>query len=87
MLEKRSLFCLTGSLTLALSKMDRTVLEEKSYFKMLGLSFFSKLDWDSYIVSIGETVSKEIGALICSMKFPGILFRAGDRRLSPSLLP
>ena len=31
--------------------MDRSVLEEKSFFKMLGLSFSSKLDWDSYIVS------------------------------------
>ena len=49
--------------------MDGSVLEEKSYFKILGLSFSSKLDWDSYVVSIAETVSKEIGILICSMKF------------------
>ena len=26
-------------------KMDESVLEEKSSFKMLGLSFLSKLDW------------------------------------------
>ena len=26
-------------------KMDRTVFEEKSSFKMLGLTFSSKLDW------------------------------------------
>ena len=26
-------------------KMDGSVLEEKSYFKMLGLTFSSKLDW------------------------------------------
>ena len=26
-------------------KMDGSVLEEKSPFKMLGLTFFSKLDW------------------------------------------
>ena len=26
-------------------KMDRSVLEEKSSFKMLGLTFSSKLDW------------------------------------------
>ena len=36
---------------------------------MLGLAFASKLDRDSYIISISETASKEIGALIRSMKF------------------
>ena len=51
-------------------KMDAFVLEEKSYFKMLGLTFSSKLDWGSYIVSIAKTASKKIGALVCSMKFP-----------------
>ena len=50
-------------------KMDGSVFEEKSYFKMLGLNFSSKLDWGSYIISIAKTVSKKIGALICSMKF------------------
>ena len=50
-------------------KMDGSVLEEKSSFKMLGLSFSSKLDWGSYIVSIAKTTSKKIGALIHSMKF------------------
>ena len=49
--------------------MDGSVLEEKTSFKMLGLTFSSKLDWDSYIVSIAKTASKKIGALICSMKF------------------
>ena len=48
--------------------MRGSVLEEKSSFKMLGLTFSSKLDWGSYIVSITETASKKIGALI-SMKF------------------
>ena len=33
-------------------KMDGSVLEEKSSFKMLGLTFSSKLDWGSYIISI-----------------------------------
>ena len=33
-------------------KMDRPVLEEKSSFKMVGLTFSSKLDWGSYIMSI-----------------------------------
>ena len=47
-------------------KMDGSVLEEKSSFKMLGLTFSSKLDWGSYIIS--KTASKKTGALICSMK-------------------
>ena len=46
-----------------------SVLEEKTAFKMLGLTFFSKLDWGSYIVSVLKTASKKIGALIRSMKF------------------
>ena len=35
---------------------------------MLGLTFSSKLDWGSYIISIAKTASKKIGALIRSMK-------------------
>ena len=50
-------------------KMDGSVLEEKSSFKMLGLTFSSKLDWGSYIVSIPKTATKKNGALIRSMKF------------------
>ena len=50
-------------------KIDGSVLEEKSPFKMLGLTFSSKLDWGSYIISIAKTASKKIGALISSMKF------------------
>ena len=50
-------------------KMDGSVLEKKSSFKMLGLTFSSKLDWGSYIISIAKTASKKIGALIRSMKF------------------
>ena len=46
-------------------KTDGSVLEEKSSFKMLGLTFSSKLDWGSYI----KTASKKIAALIRSMKF------------------
>ena len=49
--------------------MDGTVIEEKSSFKMLGLTFSSKLDWGSYINSIAKTTSKKIGVLIHSMKF------------------
>ena len=50
-------------------KMDGSVLEEKTYFKILGLTFSSKLDLGSYIVSIAKTASKKIGALIPSIKF------------------
>ena len=50
-------------------KMDASVLEEKSSFKMLGLTFSSKLDWGSYIISISKTASKKIGTLIWFMKF------------------
>ena len=50
-------------------KMDGSVLEEKSSFRMVGLTFFSKLDRGSYVISIAKTASKKIGALICSMKF------------------
>ena len=49
--------------------MDGSVLEEKTSFKTLGLTFSSKLYWGSYIVSIAKTVSKKIGALIRSKKF------------------
>ena len=50
-------------------KMHGSVLEENSSFKMLRLTFSSKLHWGSYIISIAKTASKTIEALICSMKF------------------
>ena len=50
-------------------QIDGSVLEEKSCFKMRGLTFSSKLDWGSYIISIAKTTFKKIAALICSMKF------------------
>ena len=49
----------TGSVDV---KMDGCDLEEKSCFKMLGLTLSSKLDWGSYIISIAKNVSKKIGA-------------------------
>ena len=49
--------------------MNESILEEKSYFKMLGLTFSSKLDWGSYIISSAKTASINIGALIFSMNF------------------
>ena len=42
----------TGALDV---KTDGCILEEKSSFKMLGLTFSSKLDWGSYITSIAKT--------------------------------
>ena len=53
----------TGSIDM---KMDGSVLEEKSSFKTLELTFSSKLHLGSYITSITTTASKKIGAL---MKF------------------
>ena len=56
----------TGSIDV---KMDGSVLEEKPSFKMLGLTFSSKLDLGSYIIVIAKTASRKIGALVLSMKF------------------
>ena len=50
-------------------KMDGSILEQKSSFKMLVLTFSSKLDWGSHNISVAKTASKKIGALIHSMKF------------------
>ena len=50
-------------------KMDGSFLEEKLSFKILELTFSSKLDLGCYIISIAKTASKEIVGLICSMKF------------------
>ena len=50
-------------------KLNGSVLEKKTCCKMMGLYFFSKLDWGSYMISIAKTVSKEIRVLIRSMKF------------------
>ena len=46
-----------------------SVLEEKIIVKMLELTFSSKLDWGSYIISIVKTVTKKIETLIRTMKF------------------
>ena len=40
-------------------KMNGFDLDEKSSLKMLGLTFFSKLDWSSYIICIAKTASKK----------------------------
>ena len=62
MLEKNQLVSFvqpnnTGAIDV---KMDRSVLEEKSSFKMLGLTLSSKLDWYSYIISIAKTATKKM---------------------------
>ena len=52
-----------------------SMLEKLNWFRftgltgLLGLTFSSKLDSGSYIISIAKTVSKKIVALIRSMKF------------------
>ena len=56
-------------------KTDGTALDEKSSFKMLGLTLSSKLDCGTYMISIAKTPFKKIGALIRSMK-----------RLSPAVV-
>ena len=51
-------------------KINGSVLEEKSSFKMFGLSFHCKLHWGgSYTISIAKTASKKIGTLISSIEF------------------
>ena len=60
-------------------KMDGSVLEEKTSFKMLGLTFSSKLDWGSYIVSFAKTASKKIGALIRSPEVALYLYKSTIR--------
>ena len=63
----------TGAIDL---KMDGYVLEEKTSFEMLKLTFSSKLVCGSYVISIAKTASKKFRALICPMKFfpPEIAF-------------
>ena len=48
-------------------QMNWSVLEEKSSLKVLGVTFSSKLDWGSYIISTAKTASKKIGALVHSL--------------------
>ena len=42
-------------------KIDGSVLEENSSFKVMGLTSSSKFDGGSYIISIAKTSSKKIG--------------------------
>ena len=65
--EKHNMFHLTGLIIIDV-QMHVSFLEERVSFKMLRLSFCSKLWWDSYIFCIGN-VTKRVGALIRSIKF------------------
>ena len=43
--------------------MNGSVLEEKSFIKMLGLTLSSTLDWGSYIIPIAKTASKKVRSM------------------------
>ena len=49
-------------------KMGESVIKEKLSFKMLGLTFSSKLDWNSHIIFIAKITSKKTWSLIRSTK-------------------
>ena len=68
MLEKLNLFRLIGLLTLLLLMWKWMDVSLRKNQKMVGLTFSSKLDRGSYIISIAKTDSKKIGAFIHSMK-------------------
>ena len=55
--------------TLFIEKKMDVFLMKNNFFKMWDLFLCPKLDWSSYIVSVAETVSNKIGALISSTKF------------------
>ena len=50
-------------------EMDESVVEEKLSFGMLGLSFYSKLDWGSYTVSVAKAAFRGIGTFTRSVSF------------------
>ena len=49
--------------------MYESVLEENSSFKMFWLTFSSKLDWGSYIISFAKSATIKVEALIFYMRF------------------
>ena len=56
---------------------------------MLRLSFSSKLEWGSYIVSTAKTAFKKLGASICSIKSlsPEVALNLYNTALHRILLP
>ena len=88
MLGKLSWFHLTSLVTMVLLCENGLVSSlGKIIFKMLVLSFSSKLDWGSYIICIGKTSSKKIGALIHSMKLlsPEVAFYVYKSTIHPCM--
>ena len=69
MRRKLSWFHLTGLTTIVLFMWKWVSLFLRKNRVLRWLTFSSKLDWGSYIISIAKTASKKIGALICSIKF------------------
>ena len=70
MLKKLNWIRLTGLTTLmVLIKWMGLFLWWKSSFAILRLSFSSKLDCDSYIISSAKTRALKLGALVCSISF------------------
>ena len=65
----QSCFSFSILLTFLGVKMGGSFLGGKLFFEMLGLTFSSKLDRGSYIISIAKSASKKIGALIRFIKF------------------
>ena len=55
------LFDQSNNTSAFLVKMDGSVPEEISSFKMLGLAFFSKLDWASYITLLLKVLPRKFG--------------------------
>ena len=68
-LGKLSWFHLTALITVVLLMWKWMGLFSRENPLLRCLTFSSKLDWGSYIISIAKTASKKIGALIRSMKF------------------
>ena len=69
MLENLNWFRLTSLITLVLLMWKWMGLFTRKNHLLRCWGWLSKLAWGSYIISIAKTVSKEIGALIRSMKF------------------
>ena len=57
------------AMVLLMGKWMGLFLRKKSSFKMMRLTFSSKLDWCSCIISIAKTASIKITALVHSMRF------------------
>ena len=59
------------------AKMNGSVLEEKSFIKMLGLTLSSTLDWGSYIIPIAKTASKKVRSMkdsFCELFFSWVCY-------------